>query len=126
MATLSDQKVAQAPKYIGLSCVILVSLAMVLTLYYLVSKRRDQRTLGASLSGVCNIDGMDNGFRTDCSNMPSGLSGLAGMGSHGSLCGTLRSSIQPHTTAYTITINSQSSTNLDDAILPLTEDKTRF
>ena len=38
----------------------------------------------------------------------------------------LRSSIQPHTTAYTITINSQSSTNLDEAILPLTEDKTRF
>lgn len=29
------------------------------------------------------------------------------------------------TTAYTITINSQSATNLDEAILPLTEDKTR-
>ena len=93
---------------------------MVLTLYYLVSKRRDQRALGASLSGVCNIEGLDaTGYRSD-------LGGLAGMGSHGSLCGTLRSSIQPHTTAYTITINSQSSTNLDEAILPLTEDKTRF
>jgi hypothetical protein len=29
-------------------------------------------------------------------------------------------------TAYTITINSQSAANLDEAILPLTEDKTRF
>jgi hypothetical protein len=47
-------------------------------------------------------------------------------GSHGSLCGTLRSHVQPHTTAYTITINSQSASNLDEAVLPLTEDKTRF
>ncbi len=31
-----------------------------------------------------------------------------------------------HAAAYTITINSSSASNLDEAILPLTEDKTRF
>ena len=61
LANLGVHKVAQAPKYIGLSCVILVALAMVLTLYYLVAKRRDQRT---GMIGVCNpSDGLDTGFR---------------------------------------------------------------
>jgi len=111
--------VTHTPKYIGFSCVALIALAMVLTLYYMVTKRRDDRTLRASLSGgVCGLDGMEN-YRAECGN-------LTGVGSHGSLCGTLRSSIQPHTTAYTITINSQSAANLDDSIVPLTEDKTRF
>ena len=58
---MGEHKVTQAPKYIGLTCVILVALAMVLTLYYLVAKRRDQRTV---LTGVCNLsEGLDNGFR---------------------------------------------------------------
>jgi len=124
--------VTHTPKYIGFSCVALIALAMVLTLYYMVTKRRDDRTLRASLSGgVCGLDGMEN-YRAECGNLTgvgshgSLCGNLTGVGSHGSLCGTLRSSIQPHTTAYTITINSQSAANLDDSIVPLTEDKTRF
>ncbi len=32
----------------------------------------------------------------------------------------------PQTAAYTITINSAGAANLDESILPLAEDKTRF
>ena len=62
--------------------------------------------------------------------LAAGLTGLAtnmqdGTGTIGSLTGSLGHHRSP-ATAYTITINSQSATNLDEAILPLTEDKTRF
>ena len=54
-------------------------------------------------------------------------------GSIASLTGTLRGHNAsggghhtPATTAYTITINSQAASSMDESILPLTEDKTRF
>ena len=53
-------------------------------------------------------------------------------GSIASLTGTLRGhnasggGHTPATTAYTITINSQAASSMDESILPLTEDKTRF
>ena len=133
------QSVAHTPKYIGLACVVFVALAMVLSLYYLVVKRKSEgnsslrmrEPIGNNLHGAAsNID--DERRYRDCS-IAAGLAGLTssmqdGNNSLGSLTGSLRHHRRTEHpgTAYTITINSQSATNLDEAILPLTEDKTRF
>ena len=115
-----------APKYIGLGCVILVTLAMVLSLYYMLMKRKsnDHRTLVGPSYAYANETARFRG----CS-LAAGLSGLASNIQDGTATIGSVTSNNPgagHSTAYTITINSQSSTNLDEAVLPLTEDKTRF
>ncbi|CAB4054239.1 unnamed protein product [Lepeophtheirus salmonis] len=91
-------------KYVGVGCVTMVGLSMVLTVYYLVNKKRLE-TGGLDLVGLSHNNSMVGA-------------------SSGSLMGTLRSSAS-RPAAYTITINSQSS-NIDDSVIPLTENKTRF
>ena len=102
---------AQAPKYIGLICVAVLALAMVLSVYYLLMKRR----MGPSGGGLHDP-------------LPPG--GVAIRTGHGSSAETVVGTLQRassvsnggrNTTAYTITINSQSAASLDEAILPLTE-----
>lgn len=129
--------VAQAPKYIGLVCVVFVALAMVLSVYYMLMKRKSEHSslrmrgsLGnLQISGTPNVN-IDEERRFRGCNLADRLSGLANMqdgtNSIGSLTGSLGHHHRSPGTAYTITINSQSATNLDEAILPLTEDKTRF
>ena len=131
------RSVAHTPKYVGLACVVFVALAMVLSLYYMVIKRKSESnsslrmrgSLGNLHSGAPNNVDDERHFR-GCS-LAAGLTGLAanmqeGTSSIGSLTGSLGHHHRSPGTAYTITINSQSATNLDEAILPLTEDKTRF
>ena len=82
------------------------------------------------ISGTPNSN-IDEERRFRGCNLAAGLSGLAanmqdGTNTIGSLTGSLGHHHRNPGTAYTITINSQSATNLDEAILPLTEDKTRF
>ena len=100
-------------KYIGLTCMVLLTLIMLITLYILIQRRRHMDSnLNHGLSNLSN--------RT----LPHGLDA----GSIASLTGTLRGhqhATSSGTTAYTITINSQAA-NMDESILPLTEDKTRF
>ena len=103
-------------KYIGLTCMVLLTLIMLITLYILIQRRRQ---MGTNINhGLSNLSS-----RT----LPHGLDA----GSIASLTGTLRNHSHGHhatssgTTAYTITINSQAA-NVDESILPLTEDKTRF
>ena len=135
---IGHHSVAQAPKYIGLTCVVLVALAMVLSVYYMLMKRKSEHSslrmrgsLGnLQISGTPNVN-IDEERRFRGCNLAAGLSGLAanmqdGTNSIGSLTGSLGHHHRSPGTAYTITINSQSATNLDEAILPLTEDKTRF
>ena len=86
-------------------------------------------SLGNLHSGTSNNVDDERHFR-GCS-LAAGLTGIAanmqeGTSSIGSLTGSLGHHNRSPGTAYTITINSQSATNLDEAILPLTEDKTRF
>ena len=135
VSSTDHHSVAHAPKYIGLACVVFVALAMVLSLYYLLVKRKSEnnsslrmREPSGNLHGTANNVEDERRFR-GCS-LAAGLTGLAtnmqeGSSSIGSLTGSLGHHRSPGT-AYTITINSQSATNLDEAILPLTEDKTRF
>ena len=137
VSTTDHHSVAHAPKYIGLACVVFVALAMVLSLYYMLVKRKSEGpsslrmrgSLGNLHSGP-NIP-FDDERRFRDSTLAAGLTGLAanmqeGTSSIGSLTGSLGHRHRSPGTAYTITINSQSATNLDEAILPLTEDKTRF
>ena len=102
----------QAPKYIGLTCVAIVALAMVLSVYYLMSKRRHHDHDPLPPGGVAIRHGHGSSAETVVGTLQRASS--IGTGTNG------RS-----THAYTITINSQSAANLDEAILPLTEDKTR-
>lgn len=92
-----DDDISHFPKYVVISGVVMIGIVTVMTLYGVMMRRRDRRALPRSFATV---------------------------GSHGSLCGTLRSNLQAHTTAYTITINSQPGQNPDE--VNLTEDKTRF
>ena len=138
MGTGGNQAVTHTPKYIGLGCVVFVGLAMVLSLYYLLMKRKSEthsssRMLepsGGSLHLTSNNIDDERRFR-GC-GLASGITGLAanmqqeGQSNFGSLSRSLDHHRNPTGTAYTITKNSQSATNLDEAILPLTEDKTRF
>ena len=105
-----------ATKYIGLTCVALLATILMIFIYLLISRRRN----GSLPSGISSFN-------------PNTLSGLGPHGLDGSiasLTGTLRGhnghGHPPATTAYTITINSQGGSNLDESVLPLTEDKTRF
>lgn len=101
-----------ASKYIGLTCIALLSMIMLIIVYVLVTRRRN----GPFTHGISTIT--HNG-------LPPGLDA----GSIASLTGTLRGHHgTPATTAYTITINSQANSSglMDESILPLTEDKTRF
>ena len=105
-------------KYIGLTCMILLTLIMLITLYILIQRRRQ---MGSSMN-----NGLSNLTNRTLRELPHGLDA----GSIASLTGTLRGHGNHHatssgTTAYTITINSQAA-NMDESILPLTEDKTRF
>ena len=114
----SHQLTTGVSKYIGLTCMILLTLIMLITLYILIQRRRQMSsTMNHGLSNLSNR-----------STLPHGLDA----GSIASLTGTLRNhsglnhaTSSGGTTAYTITINSQAA-NVDESILPLTEDKTRF
>ena len=113
----SETSLTGATKYIGLTCVALLATILMIFMYLLISRRRN----GSLPSGISSFN-------------PNTLSGLGPHGLDGSiasLTGTLRGHNGhghpvPATTAYTITINSQGGSNLDESVLPLTEDKTRF
>ncbi len=121
-----------APKYIGLTVVALMTGTLLIVLYFMVTKNRNNRLV------VSN--GLNSGSGPIGQNGQNGLAGLSAFnglphgldaGSIASLTGTLRGRNGGHTTpggttAYTITINSQGASSIDEAILPLTEDKTRF
>ena len=99
-----------------LTCVALLATILMIFIYLLISRRRS----GSLPAGISSFN-------------PNALSGLPhglDAGSIASLTGTLRGhnghGHPPATTAYTITINSQGGSNLDESVLPLTEDKTRF
>ena len=137
ISTSDRHSVTHAPKYIGLACVVFVALAMVLSLYYMVFKRKSESHSSLRMQGsLANLHVNPNNIDDDrrfrgCSSLAAGLTGLTanmqeGSSSIGSLTGSLGHHHRSPATAYTITINSQSATNLDEAILPLTEDKTRF
>lgn len=126
-----DSLISRLPKYVGLGCVILVALTMILSLYYMFVKRKqEQRIFGARMREHLE----DHRSFQGCS-LNAGITGMSATNtldgstsSQGSMAGSLaRSGLRvPGTTAYTITINSQSTSNLDDSMVPLTEDKTRF
>lgn len=108
---------ARAPKYIGLACVVAIALAMVLSLYYLIARRKT-RDPGEGLLAAAG----GSGIPVVAGNPHTGTETVVGTlqrASSSTLGGR-------QTAAYTITINSASTSNLDEAILPLTEDKTRF
>ena len=109
---------AHAPKYIGLACVVAIATAMLLSMYYLMAKRRSTNS-GLSPDSIPVISAVNGG--------PSGTE---------TMVGTLQRSAlgsRSGTAAYTITINSSAaaaaaaaSGSIDESMLPLTEDKTRF
>jgi hypothetical protein len=108
----------EAPKYIGLSCVVAIAAAMLLALYMLVSKRRGDDVVASANSAAESVFGTLQRAATSAVAHTAAMHNGMGSVSH---AGTLRP-----TAAYTITINQSSSSSMDEAILPLTEDKTRF
>ncbi|TRY68701.1 hypothetical protein TCAL_15106 [Tigriopus californicus] len=121
--------VSQAPKYVGLSCVALIALFMLLTMYYLMVKKGGRHHHQSRQS---RIRGRGNSFMRRAPSLVGSSAHpdlLVANGSTETVVGTLQraaASSGMATAAYTITINSQSANNLDEAMLPLTEDKTRF
>lgn len=115
---------AQLSKYIGLTCVALAASFMLIVIYFMVTRRRNTHGGGPLLSSGHTSLSHNGGL----SGLPHGLDA----GSIASLTNTLRghhssnNGQTPARTAYTITINSQGAANIDESILPLTEDKTRF
>ncbi len=131
----------QAPKYVGLACVVAVAFAMLLSLYYMVAKRR---AAGGGGRGRGTPGGGSTGSSVPilaaARRSASGTHLANGGGGGGgvpvvvpgteTVVGTLQRATAGgngrQTAAYTITINSASAANLDEAMMPLAEDKTRF
>ncbi len=111
----------QAPKYVGLACVVAVALCMLLSLYYMLSRRRSNNS-GRPGHGSIHTRGIPVVARTtNGTTATETVVGTLQRTSGGSSGGGRQAAA-----AYTITINSASAASLDEAILPLTEDKTRF
>lgn len=108
-----DMLVTTAPKYIALTCVFVVALAMVLSVYYLMQKRRHPDHDPLPPGEVAIRHGHGSSAETMVGTLQRAPS-TGGGGPNG----------RP-TTAYTITINSQSAASLDEAMLPLNEEKAR-
>ncbi len=128
-------KSQQAPKYVGLACVVAVALAMLLSLYYMVVRRRAAGGAGGGGGTPGGSTGSTVPILASTRRSSSGthLSNGVGVGvppASETVVGTLQRATATaggrQTAAYTITINSASAANLDEAILPLAEDKTRF
>ena len=109
-----------------------VALAMVLSLYYMVFKRKSESHNSLRMQGsLANLHVNPNNIDDDrrfrgCSSLAAGLTGLSAnmqevSSSIGSLTGSLGHHHRSPATAYTITNNSQSATNLDEAKKTLTD-----
>jgi len=130
----------QAPKFIGLACVLIVALAMLLSVYFMIARRRSRGS--SSTEGIAAVTppaGATNGVPcripvlTSSSVMATPASSTARLRRVGGVGETVVGTLQRtgggvgEAAAYTITINSAgAAAELDEAILPLTEDKTRF
>jgi len=98
---------------VGLAVVVAVALAMLLSIYIMLARRRRSANSGSGVTTrripvIAESGGGSRLARTD-------------------VVGTLQRTCAGATPAYTITINSAgAAAELDEAMLPLEEDKTRF